>query len=122
METPHGLMMYDPFIVFFERDSATITPGAARILENVAETYRPLAHCQLNVWAHTDRVGPDAYNRALSQRRGEAVIAHLRRLGVHAMPHIESFGESRPLVDTPDGVEERQNRRAEILISGPGGP
>ena len=113
---------YDVFIIFFERDSAAISPAAARILDNVAESYRPLSHCRLNVWAHTDRVGSGAHNQALSERRGEAVVAHLRRLGVLAAPRIEALGETRPLVDTADGVEERQNRRAEIIISSPDGP
>ncbi|MEO1169772.1 MAG: flagellar motor protein MotB, partial [Pseudomonadota bacterium] len=31
----------------------------------------------------------------------------------------EAFGESRPLVDTADGVREQQNRRVEITY-GPG--
>ena len=30
----------------------------------------------------------------------------------------EAFGESRPLVDTADGVREPQNRRVEITFGG----
>ena len=119
-EGPNGSRLhYYPFIVFFDRDSVAITPAAARILDNVAQTYRPLSHCQLNVAAHTDRAESDGNDRALSRRRAEAVVAHLRRLGVHATPRIETFGETRPLVETPDGVEDFQNRRAEIVISRP---
>lgn len=117
-ETPgHPPVSYDVFIIFFDRDSAAITAEAARILDNVARAYRPLSHCQLNVAAHTDRAGSDAYNLALSQRRGQAVIAYLRERGVHATPRIEALGEAYPLVETPDGAEEHQNRRAEIVIS-----
>ena len=110
----------DPFMIFFDRDSAAITPNAARILANVAEAYRMLSLCELLVAAHTDRAGSDAHNLALSQRRGRAVVAYLRRLGVDAAaPEIEALGETRPLVDTPDGVAEAQNRRAEIIVTSP---
>ena len=110
----------DPFLIFFDRDSAAITPEAALILANVAEAYRVLSLCELLVAAHTDRAGSDAHNLALSQRRGHAVVAYLRRLGVDAAaPEIEAFGETRPLVETPDGVAEPQNRRAEIIVTSP---
>jgi len=116
-ETPQSLISYDPFIIFFDSGSAAITPAAAAILDNAAAVYRPLPHCLLVVAAHTDRVGPSAYNRALSERRARAVVAYLRRRGVLARSRIEPYGETRPLVETADGVEERQNRRAEILIA-----
>jgi OOP family OmpA-OmpF porin len=113
---------YDVFMIFFDRDSAAITSDAARTLENAAQVYRRLPHCQLNVWAHTDRLGSDAYNLTLSARRGRAVVAYMRHLGVLAAPRIEAHGETRLLVDTADGVAEPQNRRAEIIIGRPGGP
>lgn len=112
IETP-----YDPFIIFFDSGSAAITPAAAAILDNAATVYRPLSHCLLVVAAHTDRAGTSAYNRALSERRARAVVAYLRQRGVRAEPRIEPYGETRPLVETGDGVEERENRRAEILIA-----
>jgi outer membrane protein OmpA-like peptidoglycan-associated protein len=34
----------------------------------------------------------------------------------------EAFGESRPLVETADGVREPQNRRVEITFSGAPAP
>jgi outer membrane protein OmpA-like peptidoglycan-associated protein len=110
---------YDAFVVYFDRGSAAITPAAARILANVAEAYRTLSLCQLEIAAHADRAGSGAYNRALSARRGRAVAAYLRDLGVDAVPRIEARGETRPLVETPDGADEPQNRRAEIIVSRP---
>lgn len=117
---PPGHPPDDPFMIFFDRDSAAITPNAARVLANVAEAWRVLSLCELLVAAHADRAGSDAHNLALSQRRGRAVVAYLRRLGVDAAaPEIEAFGETRPLVGTPDGVAEAQNRRAEIIVTSP---
>jgi len=69
------------------------------------------------VAGHADRSGPDAYNLALSQRRGEAVAADLVARGVsRSAITVQVFGESRPLVATADGVRGPQNRRVEIIL------
>jgi outer membrane protein OmpA-like peptidoglycan-associated protein len=53
----------------------------------------------------------------LSRRRAEAVREGLMRLGVPAERiQLEWLGESRPLVNTPDGVREPQNRYAILNI------
>jgi outer membrane protein OmpA-like peptidoglycan-associated protein len=69
---------------------------------------------------HTDKSGPDDYNVKLSQRRADATKAYLAGKGVpDTAITTEAFGESRPLVETADGVREPQNRRVEITF-GPG--
>ena len=69
---------------------------------------------------HADRSGSDEYNVGLSQRRANNVRAYLAGRSVpDAAITSEAFGESRPLVDTADGVREPQNRRVEISF-GPG--
>ena len=114
---PGGSVYYDPFAVFFDLDSAAITPAAARILDNVAMAYRALAHCRLDIAAHADRLGSAKYNLRLSKSRAEAILAYLRRRGLRNEVRIEFFGEERPIVDTEDGVPEPQNRYATIIIA-----
>ncbi len=122
LEVPGGRIHYDPFVIFFDSGSAAITPKAAQILESVATAYGPLAHCRLEVTAHSDRVGPADYNLVLSKRRATAIVAYLRRRGVRAEARIEYFGEARPMVETEDDVPEPQNRFATILIASPDSP
>ncbi|HWH16856.1 MAG TPA: OmpA family protein, partial [Allosphingosinicella sp.] len=67
-----------------------------------------------------DRSGSASYNVGLSQRRADAVRSYLAGRGVpNGAMATEAFGESRPLVETADGVREPQNRRVEITF-GPG--
>ena len=64
---------------------------------------------------HTDRAGSEAYNMRLSQRRAEAVAAYLASHGIDTSAMaVDWFGETKPMVATPDGVPEQANRRAEI--------
>jgi outer membrane protein OmpA-like peptidoglycan-associated protein/opacity protein-like surface antigen len=109
-----------PFIVFFDWDRADITPQAASILDNAAEQYRQTGNAQVVLAGHADRSGSDQYNVGLSQRRAENVRQYLAGRGIpEGVMRTEAFGESRPLVETADGVREPQNRRVEITF-GPG--
>lgn len=116
-EEPGGVRIYaDPFVIFFDWDSDAITPQAARILDQAASVYSPIPHCAIMIVGHADRSGSTAYNSDLAERRAKSVAAYLRRRGAGWQTLIESHGESRPLVETPDGVRERQNRRVEMVI------
>jgi outer membrane protein OmpA-like peptidoglycan-associated protein/opacity protein-like surface antigen len=109
-----------PFIVFFDWDRDEITPQAAGILDNAAEQYRAAGNAQVVLAGHADRSGSDQYNVGLSQRRAVAVRQYLAGRGIaEGVMRTEAFGESRPLVETADGVREPQNRRVEITY-GPG--
>jgi outer membrane protein OmpA-like peptidoglycan-associated protein len=109
-----------PFIVFFDWDRADITPQAAAILDNAAQAYAGGGQSRVVLAGHADRSGSASYNVGLSQRRADAVRAYLAGRGVpEGAITGEAFGESRPLVETADGVREPQNRRVEIQM-GPG--
>lgn len=109
-----------PFMVFFDFDKDELTPQARAILDNVAYAYTTCGQAQVYVSGHTDRAGEDQYNVGLSQRRAQNVARYLVAGAIPAgVVTTEAFGESRPLVDTPDGEREPQNRRAEITF-GPG--
>jgi outer membrane protein OmpA-like peptidoglycan-associated protein len=110
-----GRLYRELFLIFFDLDSSAVTPAMAAILDEVAIAYASVPHCIVWVYAHSDRSGASAYNLALSRRRAEAA-AYLRPRGVTAAFHFGPYGGSRPLVETPDGVREPQNRRAEILL------
>ena len=112
--------MPGPFIVFFDWNKSTITPEAASILDNAAQAYTTTGSASVMLAGHADKSGSDAYNVGLSQRRADAVKAYLSGKGIPAAAlSTEAFGESRPLVETADGVREPQNRRVEITF-GPG--
>jgi outer membrane protein OmpA-like peptidoglycan-associated protein/opacity protein-like surface antigen len=106
-----------PFIVFFDWDRSDITPQAAAILDNAAAAYQQTGQAQVVLAGHADRSGSADYNVGLSQRRADAVRSYLAGRGVPSGAiATEAFGESRPLVETADGVREPQNRRVEITF------
>ena len=109
-----------PFIVFFEWDKSDITPEASSILDNAVQQYTNCGNAQVMLAGHADKSGAASYNVGLSQRRADAVRGYLTSRSIpEGSISTEAFGESRPRVDTADGVREVQNRRVEVMY-GPG--
>lgn len=109
-----------PFIVFFDWDRSDITPEAASILDNAAAAYQQSGSAQVMLAGNADRSGSAQYNVGLSQRRADAVRAYMVGRGIpDGTITTEAYGESRPLVETADGVREPQNRNVQITF-GPG--
>lgn len=103
-------------MVFFDFDSARLTPQAISVLQQAVEKYRQGGNTTLQVNGYTDKSGTVEYNEALSMRRAEAVKKYLESQGISGTNiSVAAYGESRPLVETADGVREPQNRRVEIL-------
>lgn len=104
------------YMVFFDWDRYNLTQDAKGILANLAAKVKGKPTAAFQIVGHADRSGPDDYNMRLSKRRTESVVSELKRLGVKGNVQMLWKGESDPLVPTPDGIREPQNRRAEIKI------
>ena len=111
----------DNFLVFFDWDESDVTSEAADTLNRAATAYSEGGSASVTLAGHADKSGSASYNVGLSQRRADAVREYLVGRGVpEGVISTEAFGESRPLVETADGVREPQNRRVEINFGGAG--
>jgi outer membrane protein OmpA-like peptidoglycan-associated protein len=110
--------------VLFDFDRAELRPEAAEALGRVAEIIRDRAPRAVRIVGHTDSIGSDAYNQALSERRARSVQEWLAGNGGGGLPPMraEGRGESQPVAentgsDGRDDPEGRQrNRRVEVLL------
>ena len=108
-----------PFMVFFDWDKSLVTAEAASILDRAAEQYAATEQTNIVLAGNADRSGTEAYNMQLSKRRADAVKVYMTSKGIaETAITTEAFGESKPLVDTADGVREPQNRRVEMTYGG----
>jgi outer membrane protein OmpA-like peptidoglycan-associated protein len=106
--------------VFFDWDKSNLTPTATATLDNAVSQYANCGNARVMLAGHADKSGGTSYNVGLSQRRNTAVRGYLESRGIPGgVIATEAFGESKPLVDTADGVREAQNRRVEVSY-GPG--
>jgi OOP family OmpA-OmpF porin len=106
------------FIVFFGFNKSNLTQEAHDIVREAAATAMRQGFVTIQVLGHTDTVGSDAYNVALSTRRAENVKKALVAEGIPAAGITASGdGEATLMVQTGDRVMEPRNRRAEINLN-----
>jgi outer membrane protein OmpA-like peptidoglycan-associated protein len=106
------------FRVFFEFDKASLSREAERIVREAADAYRRTGTARVEVVGYTDLSGTRQYDLGLSQRRAQSVRAALVAQGVPVNSITQRWrGKDDPLVATPDGVREPQNRRVDIVIN-----
>lgn len=107
--------------VLFATNSAELRPEAIALLAELKRTMiDPNPAGRISIDGHTDDVGSDADNQALSERRARSVVAWLTAQGVPAS-RIESagHGESQPKVPNTNDRNRAQNRRIEITVTLP---
>jgi outer membrane protein OmpA-like peptidoglycan-associated protein len=67
------------------------------------------------VGGHTDDVGGDAPNQALSERRAKAVAGYLSSRGVAGnLLSTQGYGETAPTADNTTAAGRAKNRRIEL--------
>ncbi|MBT9566811.1 MAG: OmpA family protein [Thiobacillus sp.] len=101
--------------VNFDNDQATLRADATAILDQAADSLKQWGDIKVEVAGHTDDRGSDDYNRALSQRRADAVRTYLIGKGIAADRLMaKGYGESTPVADNETDAGRHKNRRVEL--------
>lgn len=103
--------------VLFATGKADLMSGAQRTIDQLAGFLNKYPAQRVIVEGHTDSVGSEDYNVALSQRRAGSVRSAIMARGISSdRISAKGLGELYPVAsnDTPAG--RQQNRRVEILI------
>lgn len=104
--------------VLFDFGKAEIKPAFAPTLDKLAAVLVKYDRSFATVIGHTDSIGSEAYNQALSERRAQAVVDALASRGVSpGRMSAAGRGESEPRADNATEAGRQLNRRVEILVS-----
>ncbi len=102
--------------ILFAHDSAQIEAAAEPTLAEIAKLLRERANLSILVVGHTDTSGSFDYNRALSQRRAEAVVTRLTQLGIDRRRlHPVGVGFAAPVASNASEDGKAKNRRVELV-------
>ncbi|MBU1700056.1 MAG: OmpA family protein [Candidatus Eisenbacteria bacterium] len=102
--------------ILFDTDSAVIKSESKPVLDQVLELLRTEPDWILTIEGHTDALGSDEHNLALSQKRADSVKAHLVSGGIgEGRLKSAGFGESKPVADNETELGRAQNRRVELV-------
>ena len=108
--------------IFYDFDKSYIRAGAARELDELAAMMQRYPTMIIELIAHTDSRGEDAYNYILSQKRAESAREYLISKGINPERILgKGYGETQPRNHCIDGVrcKERDyqiNRRTEVRV------
>ena len=104
---------------FFDFDKAVLKPEGKAKLDDLVGKMNDVNLEAVVTVGHTDSVGADGYNQALSIRRAESVKAYLVSKGVDkSRIYTEGKGEKQPVADNKTAEGRAKNRRVEIEVVG----
>lgn len=103
--------------ILFGFDSYQLSAEAKANLAELSETLDKYESTEIMVAGHTDNVGTDSYNEALSEKRAKAVASYLSQQGVKRNRFIVmGFGEDKPEFNNDTEIGQMKNRRVELAI------
>ena len=101
--------------VYFDFGKHDITVESEKVLLLMVDSCENQANIFVHIEAHTDHVGTDENNLALSQRRSNAIQEFLFQQPFSLKKISTSvFGEAKPIAENTSNDGRQQNRRAVI--------
>jgi len=105
--------------VNFKVNSAVLSAEAKAALDEIAAQAKNEKGYLIQVTGYASADGGEARNRALSERRAEAVRRYLAEnhdVPLHRMINPFGFGELKPVADNATREGRKQNRRVDVAI------
>jgi outer membrane protein OmpA-like peptidoglycan-associated protein len=128
----HDVIQLQPLVVgskiilknlFFDFDKSSLRPASNVELNKLIAILTKYPNMVVEISAHTDSQGTDAYNLVLSEQRAKSVVDFLIHHGIPSFQLVsKGYGETQPAQPNtnPDGsdnpVNRQLNRRVELKI------
>ena len=105
------------FTLYFLQGGTEMTPDSTPVLEDIRAEIAKRPGAEVQVTGHTDTVGSDDDNDALSQKRAEEILNLLASKGFdRSIMSAVGRGERELRVPTADNVSSPVNRRVEVIV------
>lgn len=102
--------------VNFSTMSTKLNKQSMESLNRIAKFLKNYQNNEISIFCYTDNVGTKSMNKALSQKRAEAVFNYLKRKGNFSQLVVDGRGEENPIASNATATGRRKNRRIEIEI------
>jgi outer membrane protein OmpA-like peptidoglycan-associated protein/Mg-chelatase subunit ChlD len=104
--------------ILFDFNQATFDQTYVSELRNILLMLKSYPSIHIEIRGHTDFIGSDEYNIALSDARARAVKQFLVSRGIQAIRiTTRGMGKSQPIASNDSELGRRLNRRTEIIIT-----
>jgi outer membrane protein OmpA-like peptidoglycan-associated protein len=104
--------------VRFVTGGSKIDSASSNQLKNIVAISKAFPAASFKLGGYTDNVGDAAFNTSLSQKRAEAVVAELKKLGAGAksITGAKGYGPQFPIGDNATTEGKAMNRRVAINV------
>ena len=103
--------------VLFATGKADLSANANKSVATLAEFLRKNSNRNVLIEGHTDSVGKDDYNLALSRKRADSVKDKLVEYGIEAgRITTVGYGKTFPVASNDTKAGKAQNRRVDVVI------
>jgi outer membrane protein OmpA-like peptidoglycan-associated protein len=107
-----------PNSITFATNSSEVKSEFNGTVTDIANVLNQYPETTVQIIGHTDDVGSDAYNQALSERRADSVANKLIANSVSGgRLQASGRGESQPVAENTSDAGRAQNRRVEVRIT-----
>lgn len=120
-----GVKLYDKLMqdgkivtsgIRFDVNKATIKPESMGVINSIVHLMQEHPEINFSVEGHTDSDGDDTSNQTLSERRAQAVVAELVKMGIASDRFTsKGRGESKPVGPNNTAEGKAANRRVEFV-------
>lgn len=103
--------------ITFPSNSAVLKESSFIELDRVTDLLLNNPGVIIEISAHTDDVGNDAYNMTLSGKRAQSVLEYLQKKKIDSSRlQAKGYGETKPMVPNDSEANRELNRRVELVI------
>lgn len=103
--------------VYFDTGKSTLKPNSFKALNDLVEILKIKNTMVVEIQGHTDNVGKDDENLALSQGRADAVRKYLITNGIaEARVTSKGYGHTKPIADNSNDAGKSKNRRTSLKV------
>ena len=103
--------------ITFGLQGYALRPSSRAGLDRIVDFARNCPWESIVIVGHSDSIGDEAVNRAVSRRRAQAVADYLLRAGVPAdRLEVEGRGSAEPVADNETISGRARNRRVELKL------
>ena len=104
--------------IFFLNNSDKLSASSLKALDKLAILIAADPTLKLKISGHTDNIGSEQFNQALSLKRASAVSTYLVSKGIAGERlQPEGFGASKPIESNETAAGREKNRRVELTVS-----
>ncbi|WP_214070035.1 OmpA family protein [Mucilaginibacter sp. dw_454] len=109
--------------ILYDFNSANLRDESKTVLNDIIKILKDNPKIKIELAAHTDSIGSDAYNNKLSQDRAQACVDYITQNGIITdRIFAKGYGKTKPIApnslpngkDNPDG--RQLNRRTEFTV------